>query len=179
MEVYENGRKYHVLLHTHDKWCIERECDHFVDAFGYNAERFTHMLGPCTDLHPVKHQALITHRLPDLGKNGDIFDMLIDCRKRNDFSAVYGQQFAKTRQTIACASPAADAKAEISNSDELKLNTRCFVKIVSEILYDWILLLATVPIQTTWSGYHVELRYIVDPGNGLFVDLQGRGFTLA
>lgn len=39
--------------------------------------------------------------------------MLIDRRRRNDFSAVYGQQFAETGQIIACASPAVDAKARL------------------------------------------------------------------
>lgn len=179
VEVHKNGGKYHVLLYTHDKRYIEYECDHFVNALGYSAERFARMLGLYTGLYPVKHQALITHRLPNLGKDGDILDMLIDRRKRNDFSAVYGQQFAETGQIIACASPAVDAKAEISNFDELKFNTRRFMEIISEVFCDWIPSLATVPIQATWSGYYVEPRYIIDPDNGLFVGLQGHGFMLA
>ena len=179
VEVHKNGGKYHVLLYTHDKRYIEYECDHFVNALGYSAERFARMLGLYTGLYPVKHQALITHRLPNLGKDGDILDMLIDRRKRNDFSAVYGQQFAETGQIIACASPAVDAKAEISNFDELKFNTRRFMEIISEVFCDWIPSLATVPVQATWSGYYVEPRYIVDPDNGLFVGLQGHGFMLA
>ena len=178
-EVHKNGGKYHVLLYTHDKRYIEYECDHFVNALGYSAERFARMLGLYTGLYPVKHQALITHRLPNLGKDGDILDMLIDRRKRNDFSAVYGQQFAETGQIIACASPAVDAKAEISNFDELKFNTRRFMEIISEVFCDWIPSLATVPVQATWSGYYVEPRYIIDPDNGLFVGLQGHGFMLA
>ena len=177
--VHKNGGKYHVLLYTHDKRYIEYECDHFVNALGYSAERFARMLGLYTGLYPVKHQALITHRLPNLGKDGDILDMLIDRRKRNDFSAVYGQQFAETGQIIACASPAVDAKAEISNFDELKFNTRRFMEIISEVFCDWIPSLATVPVQATWSGYYVEPRYIIDPDNGLFVGLQGHGFMLA
>ena len=179
VEVHKNGGKYHVLLYTHDKRYIEYECDHFVNALGYSAERFARMLGLYTGLYPVKYQALITHRLPNLGKNGDILDMLIDRRKRNDFSAVYGQQFAETGQIIACASPAVDAKAEISNFDELKFNTRRFMEIISEVFCDWIPSLATVPVQATWSGYYVEPRYIIDPDNGLFVGLQGHGFMLA
>lgn len=179
VEVHKNGGKYHVLLYTHDKQYIEYECDHFVNALGYSAERFARMLGLYTGLYPVKHQALITHRLPNLGKDGDILDMLIDRRKRNDFSAVYGQQFAETGQIIACASPAVDAKAEISNFDELKFNTRRFMEIISEVFCDWIPSLATVPVQATWSGYYVEPRYIIDPDNGLFVGLQGHGFMLA
>ena len=179
VEVHKNGGKYHVLLYTHDKRYIEYECDHFVNALGYSAERFARMLGLDTVLYPVKHQALITHLLPNLGKNGDILDMLIDRRKRNDFSAVYGQQFAETGQIIACASPAVDAKAEISNFDELKFNTRRFMEIISEVFCDWIPSLATVPVQATWSGYYVEPRYIIDPDNGLFVGLQGHGFMLA
>ena len=150
-----------------------------MNALGYSAERFARMLGLYTGLYPVKHQALITHRLPNLGKNGDILDMLIDRRKRNDFSAVYGQQFAETGQIIACASPAVDAKAEISNFDELKFNPRRFMEIISEVFCDWIPSLATVPVQATWSGYYVEPRYIIDPDNGLFVGLQGHGFMLA
>lgn len=179
VKVHKNGGKYHVLLYTHDKRYIEYECDHFVNALGYSAERFARMLGLYTGLYPVKHQALITHRLPNLGKDGDILDMLIDRRKRNDFSAVYGQQFAETGQIIACASPAVDAKAEISNFDELKFNTRRFMEIISEVFCDWIPSLATVPVQATWSGYYVEPRYIIDPDNGLFVGLQGHGFMLA
>lgn len=179
VEVHKNGGKYHVLLYTHDKRYIEYECDHFVNALGYSAERFARMLGLYTGLYPVKHQALITHRLPNLGKDGDILDMLIDRRKRNDFSAVYGQQFTETGQIIACASPAVDAKAEISNFDELKFNTRRFMEIISEVFCDWIPSLATVPVQATWSGYYVEPRYIIDPDNGLFVGLQGHGFMLA
>ena len=179
VEVHKNGGKYHVLLYTHDKRYIEYECDHFVNALGYSAERFARMLGLYTGLYPVKHQALITHRLPNLGKDGDILDMLIDRRKSNDFSAVYGQQFAETGQIIACASPAVDAKAEISNFDELKFNTRRFMEIISEVFCDWIPSLATVPVQATWSGYYVEPRYIIDPDNGLFVGLQGHGFMLA
>ena len=179
VEVHKNGGKYHVLLYTHDKRYIEYECDHFVNALGYSAERFARMLGLYTGLYPVKHQALITHRLPNLGKDGDILDMLIDRRKRNDFSAVYGQQFAETGQIIACASPAVDAKAEISNFDELKFNTRRFMEIIYEVFCDWIPSLATVPVQATWSGYYVEPRYIIDPDNGLFVGLQGHGFMLA
>ena len=179
VEVHKNGGKYHVLLYTPDKRYIEYECDHFVNALGYSAERFARMLGLYTGLYPVKHQALITHRLPNLGKDGDILDMLIDRRKRNDFSAVYGQQFAETGQIIACASPAVDAKAEISNFDELKFNTRRFMEIISEVFCDWIPSLATVPVQATWSGYYVEPRYIIDPDNGLFVGLQGHGFMLA
>lgn len=179
VEVHKNGGKYHVLLYTHDKRYIEYECDHFVNALGYSAERFARMLGLYTGLYPVKHQALITHRLPNLGKDGDILEMLIDRRKRNDFSAVYGQQFAETGQIIACASPAVDAKAEISNFDELKFNTRRFMEIISEVFCDWIPSLATVPVQATWSGYYVEPRYIIDPDNGLFVGLQGHGFMLA
>lgn len=179
VEVHKEGGKYHVLLYTHDKRYIEYECDHFVNALGYSAERFARMLGLYTGLYPVKHQALITHRLPNLGKDGDILDMLIDRRKRNDFSAVYGQQFAETGQIIACASPAVDAKAEISNFDELKFNTRRFMEIISEVFCDWIPSLAAVPVQATWSGYYVEPRYIIDPDKGLFVGLQGHGFMLA
>ena len=179
VEVHKENGCYRVLLYTHDKKYIEYECEHFVNALGYGAEKFARMLGLYTGLYPVKHQALITHRLPKLGKDGDILDMLIDRRKRNDFSAVYGQQFAETGQIIACASPAVDAKASISNFDELKFNTRRFLEIISEVFCDWIPSLASVPVQATWSGYYVEPRYIIDPDNGLFIGLQGHGFMLS
>ena len=55
VEVHKNGGKYHVLLYTHDKRYIEYECDHFVNALGYSAERFARMLG---SLHrPLSGQA--------------------------------------------------------------------------------------------------------------------------
>lgn len=179
VEVHKEGEKFHVLLMTHDQKYVEYICEHFVNALGYNAEHFARMLGLYTGLYSVKHQALITQRLPRLGKEGDILDMLIDRRKRNDFSAVYGQQFAETGQIIACASPAVDAKDSIHRFDDLKFNTRAFMEIVSEVFNDWIPAMASVPLQSTWAGYYVEPRYIIDPANGLFVGMQGHGFMLS
>jgi len=43
---------------------------------------------------------------------------------------------------------------------------------------DWIPQLSSVGFQAVWSGYYVEPRYIVDPGNGLITGLRGHGFML-
>jgi len=78
-----------------------------------------------------------------------------------------------------CASPAVDAKDSIHRFDDLKFNTRAFMEIVSEVFSDWIPAMASVPLQSTWAGYYVEPRYIIDPANGLFVGMQGHGFMLS
>ncbi|MCE2616705.1 FAD-dependent oxidoreductase [Phocaeicola oris] len=179
IEVHRDGKKYRALVYTHDHKYVEYVCDHFVNALGYNAEKFCQMLGYNTGFYPVKHQAFITHRLPMLGKDGDILDMLIDRQNRNDFSAVYGQQLASTGQIIACASPAVDAKAAISSYNQMKFNTREFLNIVSEVFCDWIPSLADIPLQACWSGNYLEPHYVIDPEHGLFVGLQGHGFMLA
>ena len=179
IEVHRDGEKYRALVYTHDHKYVEYVCDHFVNALGYNAEKFCQMLGYNTGFYPVKHQAFITPRLPLLGKDGDMLDMLIDRQRRNDFSAVYGQQLASTGQIIACASPAVDAKESISDYNQMKFNSRAFLNIVSEVFCDWIPSLAAVPLQACWAGNYLEPRYIIDPGHGLFVGLQGHGFMLS
>lgn len=179
VEVHKENNAYRVLLLTHEQKYVEYECEHFVNALGMEAEKFARMLGLETGLYPVKHQALITRRLPMLGKDGDILDMLIDRRKANNFSAVYGQQLAETGQLIACASPAIDSQAIVNNFDELKFNTVPFSQIISEVFCNWIPALSSAPIQATWAGYYIEPRYIIDTQNGLFVGLQGHGFMLS
>jgi glycine/D-amino acid oxidase-like deaminating enzyme len=102
--------------------------------------------------------------------------MLIDRRKYKGFSAVYGQQLAETGQIIGCASPANDF---IETDKNLKINSKDFIEIVSEIFVNWIPQLSSVGFQAVWSGYYVEPRYIIDPELGLFVGLRGHGFMLS
>ena len=175
LEVRKQGSKYHVLALTHQKEYVEYVCEHFVNALGGNAEKFASMLGIETGLYPVKHQAFITQRLPMMGKDGDGLDMVIDRRHYKGFSAVYGQQLRETGQIIGCASPASDPKEANAN---LKVNSRDFIEIVSEIFSDWIPNLSGVSFQAFWSGYYVEPRYVVDPELGLLIGLRGHGFML-
>ena len=163
------------LVRRHDGGYTEFVCDHFVNALGPGAEKFTDSLGLDTRLYPVKHQAFITRRLPNLGKNGDSLDMIIDRRHFRGFSAVYGQQFAHTGQIIGCASPDCDAYEARQN---LKFNSREFLQAVSEMFAQWIPSLADVSIQATWAGYYMEPRYLVDPEAGLLTGLRGHGFML-
>ena len=175
LEVRKQGNKYHALVLTHQKEYIEYVCDHFVNALGGNAEKFASMLDIETGLYAVKHQAFITQRLPMLGKNGNTLDMVIDRRHYKGFSAVYGQQLRETGQIIGCASPASDPKEASAN---LKVNSKDFIEIVSEIFSEWIPNLSGVSFQALWSGYYVEPRYIVDPELGLLIGLRGHGFML-
>jgi glycine/D-amino acid oxidase-like deaminating enzyme len=101
--------------------------------------------------------------------------MLIDRRKYKGFSAVYGQQLKETGQIIGCASPAIEP---LDTDKNLKVNTKEFIEIVSEIFVDWIPELSSVGFQAVWGGYYVEPRYIVDPELGLFIGLRGHGFML-
>lgn len=179
IEVHRDGDGYAALVRTHDGRYVEFVCEHFVNALGYNSEKFCQMLGYDTGFYPVKHQAFITPRLPMLGKDGDILDMLIDRRLRKSCMAVYGQQLSTTGQIIACASPAVNAKSAISEFDQMKTNTRAFLNIVSEVFCDWLPSLAKVPLQACWSGTYLEPRYIIDPDKGLFVGLRGHGFMLS
>ena len=70
-----------------------------------------------------------------LGKTGDALEMLIDRRRYKGFSSVYGQQLKETGQVIGCASPLIDP---IETDKNLKINTKEFLEIVSEIFCDWI-----------------------------------------
>ncbi|MBR5983195.1 MAG: FAD-dependent oxidoreductase [Bacteroidales bacterium] len=175
LSVYKNGDKYVALVRTHDKQFVEFTCEHFVNSLGWGAEKFTDMLGIDTQLYPVKHQAFITRRLPNLGKAGDSLDMIIDRRHYKGFSAVYGQQFLHTGQIIGCASPDCDAFEARQN---LKYNSKEFLEIVSEVFADWIPNLASVGFHAVWAGYYMEPRYIVDPEVGMLTGLRGHGFML-
>ncbi|MEJ5267946.1 MAG: FAD-dependent oxidoreductase [Bacteroidales bacterium] len=175
IDVRKENKNFVVLVRDHNKHYLEYECEHFVNALGGGAEKFAKKLDISTGLYPVKHQAFITRRLPYLGKNGNTLDMLIDRRKYKGFSAVYGQQLAETGQIIGCASPAVDPS---ETDKDLRINSKDFIEIVSEIFSDWIPLLGSVGFQAVWAGYYVEPRYIVDPDRGLMVGLRGHGFML-
>lgn len=175
INVTKDGNKYIALVFNHEKEYVEYHCDHFVNALGWNAEKFTKQIGVETGLFPVKHQAFITRRLPLMGINGDSLDMIIDRRHYKGFSAVYGQQLHDTGQIIGCASPAIDATETGKN---LKVNSKEFLEIVSEVFVDWIPELSSVGFQAVWSGYYTEPRYVVDPELGLMTGLRGHGFML-
>jgi glycine/D-amino acid oxidase-like deaminating enzyme/Fe-S-cluster-containing hydrogenase component 2/bacterioferritin-associated ferredoxin len=175
IEVQKTAKGFMALVLEHDKTYTEYHCEHFVNALGANAAHFALQLGIETGLYPVKHQAFITKRLPLIGKDGDALDMLIDRRRYKNFSAVYGQQLAETGQIIGCASPACDP---VEARQDLRVNSKEFIEIVSEIFTNWIPQLGSVTFQAFWSGYYVEPRYIVDPDNGLFVGMRGHGFML-
>lgn len=176
INVSKNGDLYEVLVKHPDGKYVRYETEIFVNALGANADKFAKQLGIETGLFPVRHQAFITKRLPLLGKDGTPLDMLIDRRKYKGFSAVYGQQLADTGQIIGCASPLNDATDAFRN---LKVGTREFLEIVSEVFSDWIPQLRGMSFQATWSGYYIEPRYIVDPARGLFTGMRGHGFMLS
>lgn len=175
IEVHKSGNKYVALVRTHDKHFVEFTCDHFVNSLGWGAEKFTEMLSIDTKMYPVKHQAFITRRLPNMGVRGDSLDMIIDRRHYKGFSAVYGQQFGHTGQIIGCASPNCEPFEARQN---LKYNSKDFLQIVSEVFAEWIPNLASVGFHAVWAGYYTEPRYIVDPEVGLLVGLRGHGFML-
>lgn len=176
IEAVKEGKYTSVLVLTHDQKYIEYRTEHFVNALGSGAGKLCDSMGIDAGLYPVRHQAFITRRLPMLGKNGSNLDMLIDRQDYKGFSAVYGQQIAYTGQIIGCASPKLDAMRIDKN---LKVNTKAFLEIVSEMFVEWLPRLSGVGIQAVWSGYYTEPRYIVDPELGLFVGMRGHGFMLA
>lgn len=176
VDVRKTGAEYEVLVRDSSRHYTRYRTPVFVNALGYGAEKFASMLGIETGLYPVRHQAFITKRLPRLGKDGDILDMLIDRRHYKGFSAVYGQQLADTGQIIGCASPATDPA---ETGKDLKVNTQAFLEIASEVFSEWIPALRGVGLQATWAGYYVEPRYIVDPSLGLFIGMRGHGFMLS
>ncbi len=175
LHVQKQNKKYYALVRTHQNEYIEYCCDHFVNAMGWAAEKFTNMLGIETGIYPVKHQAFITRRLPMLGKNGDALNMIIDRRHYKGFSAVYGQQLTHTGQIIGCASPNCDA---FETRQNLKYNSKEFLEVVSELFSEWIPNLVNVGFHAVWAGYYTEPRYIVDPEAGLLIGLRGHGFML-
>jgi len=176
IDLRKEGSKYIVLVRDHNKEYVEYETEVFINALGPTADQFARKLNIETGLYPVRHQAFITRRLPLLGKEGDALDMLIDRRKYKVFSSVYGQQLKETGQIIGCASPLTDPKEADKN---LKINSKEFLEIVSEIFCDWIPQLSSAGFQAVWSGYYVEPRYIIDPELGLFVGMRGHGFMLS
>ena len=176
IDLRKEGAKYIALVRNHNKEYIEFETDIFINALGPTAATFAKKLNIETGLFPVRHQAFITRRLPLLGKNGDALDMLIDRRRYKGFSSVYGQQLKETGQVIGCASPLIDP---IETDKNLKINTKEFLEIVSEIFCDWIPQLESAGFQAVWGGYYVEPRYIIDPELGLFIGLRGHGFMLS
>jgi glycine/D-amino acid oxidase-like deaminating enzyme/Fe-S-cluster-containing hydrogenase component 2/bacterioferritin-associated ferredoxin len=170
----ENG-KYFVLVKTHSKEYIEYETEIFINALGPQGEKFAKKVGAETGIYPVKHQAFITRRLPFMGKNGVPLPMMIDRRKYKGFVAVYGQQLGETGQVIGCASPQIDPMETDKN---IKINSKEFLEIVSEIFVDWLPELSSVGFQAVWAGYYVEPRMVLDPDLGLFIGMRGQGFML-
>lgn len=176
IDLHKKGENYFALVKTHEGKFIEFESEIFINALGPTADTFAKKLNIDSALFPVRHQAFITRRLPLLGKDGNTLDMLIDRRKYKGFAAVYGQQLKETGQIIGCASPAYDPQESGKN---LKVNSKEFLEIISEVFCDWIPDLSSVGFQAIWSGYYVEPRYIIDPGLGLFIGLRGHGFMLS
>mgnify|MGYP002622628792 CR=1 FL=1 len=176
VDVVKDGKLYRMTVQLPDGRYRTYESEIFVNAMGAGAETFARKMGIQTGLFPVRHQAFITKRLPLIGKDGDSLDMLIDRRSYKGFSAVYGQQLASTGQIIGCASPAENAAESGKN---LKINTKEFLEIATEVFTDWIPQLRGMSLQATWCGYYTEPRYIVDPALGLFVGMRGHGFMLS
>jgi glycine/D-amino acid oxidase-like deaminating enzyme len=175
IDVQRKGSTYFVLVRNHKKEYVEYETEVFINALGPTGNKFTKQLGLETGLFPVKHQAFITRRLPNLGMNNKPLPMVIDRRNYKGFVAVYGQQLAETGQVIGCASPAIEPRETDRN---LKINSQDFLEIVSEVFVDWLPNLSSVGFQAVWSGYYVEPRMIIDPEHGLFLGLRGQGFML-
>jgi len=175
VDVRKDGEKYFVLVRDHEKNYIEYETEVFINALGPEGDKFAKKLGLETGIYPVKHQAFITRRLPMMGHNNTPLPMIIDRRKYKGFSAVYGQQLAETGQIIGCASPAIEPP---ETDKSLKINSKDFVEIVSEVFVNWIPDLSSVGFQALWAGYYVEPRMIVDTEHGLFIGLRGQGFML-
>jgi glycine/D-amino acid oxidase-like deaminating enzyme len=175
IDLVKEGKTYRAIVKRHDGSFEEYETDIFINALGFNAHKFTKNLSIETGLYPVKHQAFITRRLPMFGVNNKPLDMLIDRRKYKGFVAVYGQQLAETGQIIGCASPQVDPR---ETGRDLKVNSKDFLEIVSEIFVDWIPQLSSVGFQAVWAGYYVEPRMFIDTDLGLFIGLRGQGFML-
>ena len=175
VDIRKEGEKYFVLVRDHEKNYIEYETEVFINALGPEGNKFAKKLGLETGIYPVKHQAFITRRLPMMGHNNKPLPMIIDRRKYKGFSAVYGQQLAETGQIIGCASPAIEPP---ETDKSLKINSKDFVEIVSEVFVNWIPDLSSVGFQALWAGYYVEPRMIVDTEHGLFIGLRGQGFML-
>lgn len=175
IDVNKSGNKYVVLTKNHKGDFVEYTTENFINALGPQGDKFAKQIGVETGLFSVKHQAFITRRLPWMGANNTPLPMMIDRRVYKGFSAVYGQQLAETGQIIGCASPAIES---LETGADLKVNSKEFLEIVSEIFTDWIPELSSVGFQAIWSGYYIEPRMVIDPSQGLFLGLRGQGFML-
>ncbi len=176
IDVYKEDDQYRILTLGHHGDYTEYETPVLVNALGAEGAKMADRLGLETGLFAVKHQAFITRRLPMLGHNNTPLPMLIDRRNYKGFVAVYGQQLAETGQIIGCASPAIE---HLQTGKNLKINSKEFIEIVSEIFVDWIPELSSVGFQAVWAGYYIEPRMIIDPEKGLFLGLRGQGFMLS
>ncbi len=174
-DVSRNGDMYNIIVRNHRGDFVEYETPVFINAMGSEGERFARRLGLFTGMYGVRHQAFITRRLPMMGRNNTPLPMLIDRRHYKGFVAVYGQQLGETGQIIGCASPASDPAETGKN---LKVNSKEFMEIVSEVFTNWLPELSTAGFQSLWSGYYIEPRMIIDPELGLFLGLRGQGFML-
>jgi glycine/D-amino acid oxidase-like deaminating enzyme/NADPH-dependent 2,4-dienoyl-CoA reductase/sulfur reductase-like enzyme/Fe-S-cluster-containing hydrogenase component 2/bacterioferritin-associated ferredoxin len=175
IDVQKVGNIYKVIVQTHEKEYIEYHTEIFINALGPEGFRFARQMGLDIVNYPVKHQAFITRRLPLMGVNGIPLPMIIDRRNYKGFTAVYGQQLAETGQIIGCASPGIEP---LETDKNLKINSKDFLEIVSEVFVDWLPELSSVGFQAIWAGYYVEPRMILDPNHGLFIGLRGQGFML-
>ncbi len=175
IDVEKSGDTYKAIVRTHEGEYVEYHTSLFINALGDKGSHFARMLGIETGLYPVKHQAFITRRLPMLGVNGNPLDMLIDRRPYKGFTAVYGQQLGDTGQIIGCASPMVEP---YETDKDVKVNSREFAEIVSEVFVDWIPEISSVGFQALWAGYYIEPRMIIDVDKGLFLGLRGQGFML-
>jgi len=175
IDLTKEGKIYKIIVQNHNKEFVEYHTEMFINALGPDGEKYAKMLGIETGLYPVKHQAFITRRLPMMGVKDAPLPMLIDRRNYKGFAAVYGQQLGETGQVIGCASPACDPNEAGKN---LKINSKEFLEIVSEIFVDWLPELSSVGFQAVWAGYYVEPRMYLDPDLGLFMGLRGQGFML-
>ncbi|MEI6575290.1 MAG: FAD-dependent oxidoreductase [Bacteroidota bacterium] len=175
IDIRKEGNVYKAIVVNHKHEFVEIESEVFINAMGPEGEQFSQMLKIETGLYSIRHQAFITRRLPMMGLNGSPLDMVIDRRKYKGFSAVYGQQLVETGQIIGCASPLVEAMEADKN---LKINSKEFLEIVSEIFVEWFPGLSSVGFQAVWSGYYIEPRMVIDPEFGLFLGLRGQGFML-
>ena len=173
--VRRNGREYIVIMQNHRGEYVEYETPVFINAMGAQGEKFARSLGLYTGTYGVRHQAFITRRLPMMGPGNTPLPMLIDRRNYKGFIAVYGQQLGETGQIIGCASPAVEP-AEAGRN--LKINSKEFIEIVSEVFTLWLPELSTAGFQSLWSGYYTEPRMYIDPEHGLFLGLRGQGFMM-
>ncbi len=175
IDIEKTGDTYKAIVRTHEGEYVEYHTSLFINALGDKGGQFARMLDIETGLYPVKHQAFITRRLPMMGVQGNPLDMLIDRRPHKGFTAVYGQQLGDTGQIIGCASPMVEPN---ETGKDVKVNSREFAEIISEVFVDWIPEVSSVGFQALWAGYYIEPRMIIDVEKGLFLGLRGQGFML-